>query len=81
MCWEPRSRRSGAALLRKVECCIHGYPSTHWASLGYFHDFIADAMWDDAQTGCTPSAAREDGGPPPPEDDKACARLSAPVAL
>jgi hypothetical protein len=37
ICWEPRSRRSEAALLRKALLCCQGLPSTHWASLGVQH--------------------------------------------
>ncbi len=34
VCWEPRSRRDHAALVRKAVMSIRGLPSTHWASLG-----------------------------------------------
>ena len=34
VCWEPKSRRDHAALVRKAAMSIRGLPSTHWASLG-----------------------------------------------
>jgi hypothetical protein len=34
VCWEPKSRRGEAALVRKTLMSIRGLPSTHWASLG-----------------------------------------------
>lgn len=38
ICWEPRSRRSQQVRNRKVRLLLQGYPTTHWASLGYQHD-------------------------------------------
>ncbi|CUF92249.1 Hypothetical protein, putative [Bodo saltans] len=37
ICMEPKSRRSSDALERKMTACKEGVPTTHWASLGYFH--------------------------------------------
>eukprot|EP00808_Paulinella_micropora_P003641 g80244.t1 len=38
VCWEPVARRSEQARLRKACLIVAGLPSTHWASLGYFHE-------------------------------------------
>jgi hypothetical protein len=37
ICMEPKWRRSPDALERKMQACLEGVPTTHWASLGYFH--------------------------------------------
>ena len=42
VCWEPRVRRGPDALVRKAEMCLRGFPSTHWASLGFLHDFMTE---------------------------------------
>ncbi len=47
VCWEPRVRRDGGALVRKAELSLRGFPSTHWASLGFMHDFVTDFITND----------------------------------
>ena len=47
VCWEPRVRRGPDALVRKAEMCLRGFPSTHWASLGFLHDFMTEFITDD----------------------------------
>jgi len=37
ICWEPEDRRSEEAMWRKFRMAVLGFPSTHWASLGYRH--------------------------------------------
>eukprot|EP01038_Epipyxis_sp_PR26KG_P005951 gene5951-8202_t len=38
VCWEPKSRRSIKAKIRKARLCVEGLPTTHWASQGFQHD-------------------------------------------
>jgi hypothetical protein len=59
VCWEPKARRSRDALIRKAVCCIHGYPTTHWAALGFYHDFIVESLTSDDDTGCDGRAGSE----------------------
>jgi hypothetical protein len=37
ICMEPKERRRPEAFERKLVACKEGIPTTHWASLGYFH--------------------------------------------
>eukprot|EP00331_Platyophrya_macrostoma_P013717 CAMPEP_0176417446 /NCGR_PEP_ID=MMETSP0127-20121128/6896_1 /TAXON_ID=938130 /ORGANISM="Platyophrya macrostoma, Strain WH" /LENGTH=207 /DNA_ID=CAMNT_0017797613 /DNA_START=165 /DNA_END=788 /DNA_ORIENTATION=+ len=37
VCMQPSNERSCEALERKVEAVVTGCPTTHWATLGYFH--------------------------------------------
>ena len=37
VCWEPKSRRTDAALRRKLRFLLMGFASTHWAALGNQH--------------------------------------------
>jgi ectoine hydroxylase-related dioxygenase (phytanoyl-CoA dioxygenase family) len=37
VCWEPKKYRSEEALNRKVQACVMGIATTHWASIGTHH--------------------------------------------
>merc|ERR1712216_279155 len=44
VCWEPRSRRTEAAWVRKLRMAALGLPSTHWGSLGLPHNLVAPCL-------------------------------------
>lgn len=54
VCWEPSTRRSDAALDRKLRLAALGLPSTHWASLGIPHYLVAPEP-------CAPTGAHSSG--------------------
>ena len=37
VCWEPKIFRTEEALIKKLQACIMGIATTHWASLGIHH--------------------------------------------
>jgi len=44
VCWEPTSRRTQSARVRKLRMAVLGLPSTHWASLGLPHNLVAPLL-------------------------------------
>jgi ectoine hydroxylase-related dioxygenase (phytanoyl-CoA dioxygenase family) len=37
ICWEPKIYRTEQALIKKLQACVMGIATTHWASLGIHH--------------------------------------------
>jgi ectoine hydroxylase-related dioxygenase (phytanoyl-CoA dioxygenase family) len=37
VCWEPKIYRTEEALIKKLQACVMGIATTHWASLGIHH--------------------------------------------
>ena len=50
VCFEPKSRRTEAALQRKIQCVQFGHPTTHWASLGKSHSMSSQCTGVDGGT-------------------------------